>query len=118
MTTVLIIYLIGLVFLLGSWVDRQLFLDIKLKWTFIWPIHLVLIIIEIFKLIFSLIFPPIWLELAKVLIFNVTIKAHDEPLNNYYNKLRNGKFSLKKLRIKAIKKIAKQNNIIIKELQK
>lgn len=115
MTTIIIIYLIGLVFLLGYWVGRQLFLEIKLTWAFIWPLYLmvqgVLLIIAIWKLIF----PPIWLELAKVLIFNVKIKAHDEPLNNYYNKLRNGKFSLKKLRIKAIKKIAEHNNIILKE---
>lgn len=112
MEAIIIIYLIGVVFGFGYVVGNG---DYKTDWwkPLPWPFTIVIVIVIGCFEMWKLYFPPIWLDLILVVLFNKKIKANEEPLNNYYNKIREKKH-FKSLRTRAIKKIAAQNNITIK----
>ena len=115
METTLIIYLIGIVFTFGFWFGNRSYIEIRWWHAFIWAVILVTWIRAFILDKWEVFYRSKSVKLARVLLFNHKIRASEDYANEYYNKLRSGRFLFKKLRIKAIKKIAEHNNIILKE---
>ena len=115
METILIIYLIGLVFTFGYWVGSQSYIELRWWHAFIWVVIFAIWVRSFILGKWEAFYHSKSVKLARVLLFNHKIRASEEYTNEYYNKLRNGRFYFKKLRIKAIKKLAEHNNIILKE---
>lgn len=111
MQTILLIYFMGAMFSLGVYIGYPHKHMKDIFFILIWPILFIMVLIDFINEKYKS-FPPIWLELIAVLIFNKKTKASEEVLNEYFNMIIKKKNSLlNRLRIKAIKKIAKQNNI-------
>ena len=118
METILIIYLIGIVFTFGYWVGSQSYIEIRWWHAFIWVVIFIILIRLFILKKWEAFYRNRSVKLARVLFFNHKIRASEEYTNEYYNKLISGRFLFKKLRIKAIKKLAEYNKIVLKELER
>ena len=115
MTTIIIIYLIGLVLTFGYWLGNRSYIEIRWWHIFIWVVIFAILVRSFILDKWKAFYRSKSVKLARVLLFNHKIRASEDYANEYYNKLRSGRFLIKKLRIKAIKKLAEHNNIILKE---
>lgn len=110
MEVIIIIYAIGVIFSLGFLAGANSSIYMRFWEVTIWPIILIVVALRFLLERWRLLY-PIWLELFMVLFFGKIVKANEELLNNYYAKIKSRKVFLKKLKIKALKKIAEQNSI-------
>ncbi len=60
----------------------------------------------------------VFIELVQISLFNKKFKATDERLNSMYQHVSKSNRKFKKYRIILIRKIAKQNNIRLKDINK
>lgn len=79
----------------------------------LWPIYLLLLAGGIIKIAYQARLSPL-VEILMILWFNKKIPAQDKRLNAYYQKCLKGQVRYSKLKIRSLKKLAKQNNIILR----
>lgn len=115
MTTIITIYLIGLVFTFGYWLGNRSYIEIRWWHAFMWVIIFAILVRSFILDKWKAFYRSKSVKLVRVLLFNHKIRASEERTNEYYNKLISGRFLFKKLRIKAIKKLAEHNKIVLKE---
>lgn len=108
-TTILVVYGIVFLFAAGFKLGNP-FNEYSWFQVFAWPFGLILLFYEMLALLWRHKIYPI-VELALVLLFNLKLPADETATNAYYQKCLRGEVRYAKWRVKAVKKLAKQNNI-------
>lgn len=108
-TIILVVY--GIVFLLvAGFKLGNPFNEYSWFQVFAWPFWLIVLLYEELELLWGRRIYPL-VELVMIMWFNKKIKADSTALNAYYQKCLNGKVRYAKWRVKAMEKLARQNNI-------